>query len=1214
MLKVNNQKSLTNDFVDYEQNKITNKEFKEKKEDYEKEELNNVIDENNIYPFSHDPKFNLKIASKKEFSSNKYPDYNTNNIEDFKKKTDELQSAEFSLAPHQIFVKNFLSFETPYNSLLLYHGLGSGKTCTAIGVAEEMRNYLKQINMEKKILFVASPNVQENFKLQLFDERKLKKKGGLWYVDGCTGNSYIDEVNPTQVQDIPKDKLVGQIKGVIKNSYSFMGYKKFSNFIDKLEESSRRSSTKNYYRIFAKKIKKEFNNRLLIIDEVHNIKTSSMAESKKIATNLLKVVKVAKNLHLLFLSATPMYNNYKEIIWLLNVMNLNDEKSEIYTNEIFDENGNFVVDKSGDIGRRRLIEKSRGYISFVRGENPYMFPHRIFPSHFEPSKSYLSSGVKPRVQINGAVINDPINIIDLYEVSINDVQEKGYNKIKNKLIRKANLSLESNSETLGYSIMLPLLKALTIVFPTNNLDDDSLINESFDFIGDSGLLNVISYDQDNKEMTKTNFNYNEGIESNYGRIFSLEQIGKYSAKIENVCKKIKESKGISIVYCEFIEGGLIPMALALEELGYTKYDGSTLFSKDTLKSGNVKQIDALTNKSTKVKYPSKYVIISGDPYYSGSNIDSIKAATNPNNTNGEEVKVILLSRAGSEGLDFKNVRNIHILNPWYNMSRPEQIIGRGVRNMSHKDLDFEHRNTSIYLYGSKLSNEEEESVDNYIYRIAEKKAIQIGKVSRILKENSVDCMLNINQTKLTADAMNNMKIPQKLSNGKNITYELGDKPKTASCDYMDNCDYKCVAIKGDSVDYLNETDITENNFTLKENFLNSNKTYILKKIMELFTLKYFYNKKEIIDYINREKSILLEEIEMHLSDIVNDKNFQLLDRFEKVGSITNVGQLYFFQPIEIKDNKITLFNRITSLDYKHNKIRLNVNMDSIDTIDEVSGNDEFGSDEYNKLITQLNSHKETNSKSVYKLAYTLIEDIDVNEDIFIRSHLEYLFDYLPLNKKVVIINYLLSNEKMTEHEVALIDYLEQFKLEKESETYFVLEDKGKIVYYILKDNGENKNIEKGEDFLEKFLAEDIKKRYLQSEENVYYNYTKYIGFLYSSKNKTDSIALTFRLRKMTEKANKGMVCEDMVKKLKLNIINSYLSSNRELIHEDKERKDEKNYIRGKVKDTCFLMEMLFRYYNASKKEEKMGDIVRTKWFMNPIEVLVNKKILGLAKK
>ena len=80
------------------------------------------------------------------------------------------------------------------------------------------------------------------------------------------------------------------------------------------------------------------------------------------------------------------------------------------------------------------------------------------------------------------------------------------------------------------------------------------------------------------------------------------------------------------------------------------------------------------------------------------------------------------------------------------------------------------------------------------------------------------------------------------------------------------------------------------------------------------------------------------------------------------------------------------------------------------------------------------------SKSIYKLAYTLIEDIDINDEIFIRCHLEYLFDYLPLNKKVLIINYLLSNVKMTEYEVALIDYLEQFKLEKEGETYFLLED------------------------------------------------------------------------------------------------------------------------------------------------------------------------------
>ena len=44
---------------------------------------------------------------------------------------------------HQMFIKNYLSFQTPYNSLLLYHQLGTGKTCSAIGVAEETREYMK---------------------------------------------------------------------------------------------------------------------------------------------------------------------------------------------------------------------------------------------------------------------------------------------------------------------------------------------------------------------------------------------------------------------------------------------------------------------------------------------------------------------------------------------------------------------------------------------------------------------------------------------------------------------------------------------------------------------------------------------------------------------------------------------------------------------------------------------------------------------------------------------------------------------------------------------------------------------------------------------------------------------------------------------------------------------------------------------------------------
>jgi hypothetical protein len=153
---------------------------------FEKEKIERTLsldDENDfLYPTLNDINFNVKIAEKKEFQQTKYngklheiADYLQENQVNFERYTQELIDADFELAPHQNFVRNYLSFQTPYNSLLLFHGLGSGKTLTAIGIAEEMRDYLKKMGINKKIIIVASPNVQDNFKLQLFDERRLSE-------------------------------------------------------------------------------------------------------------------------------------------------------------------------------------------------------------------------------------------------------------------------------------------------------------------------------------------------------------------------------------------------------------------------------------------------------------------------------------------------------------------------------------------------------------------------------------------------------------------------------------------------------------------------------------------------------------------------------------------------------------------------------------------------------------------------------------------------------------------------------------------------------------------------------------------------------------------------------------------------------------------------------------------------------------------------------
>ena len=109
----------------------------------------------------------------------------------------------------------------------------------------------------------------------------------------------------------------------------------------------------------------------------------------------------------------------------------------------------------------------------------------------------------------------------------------------------------------------------------------------------------------------------------------------------------------------------------------------------------------MTRSGKNVFKRARYVLITGDSHFSQSNAEDMKFITNKKNADGSQVKVVIISKAASEGLDFANVRQVHILEPWYNLNRIEQIIGRGVRNLSHCSLPFEKRNVELYLYTFK---------------------------------------------------------------------------------------------------------------------------------------------------------------------------------------------------------------------------------------------------------------------------------------------------------------------------------------------------------------------------------------------------------------------------------------------------------------------------------------------------------------------------------
>jgi len=1146
------------------------------KKQYEKTMQNELKDyeNNNIYPLNEDPNFILKISSKKEFQDTKYDGTVKKNIEEIKKYSDFLCNTKFELNPHQSFVKNFLSFQTPYNSLLLYHGLGSGKTCTAIGVAEEMRNYLKQLNINRRIIVVASPNVQENFKLQLFDERKLELNNGYWNLNACTGNELLNEINPMNIKGITKEKITKQINQIINKYYTFMGYTKFANYIDKAIGEQEGKSISN---VSIKKIKKMFEDRLIIIDEVHNIRSvSSKNEEKRISNNLNKLVKYTDNLHLLLLSATPIYNNYKEIVYLINLLNLNDKKSEVKVSEIFDNDGNFIMDEGYEIGKQKFIEKTRGFVSFVRGDNPYTFPFRIFPYEFDKEKS-LKTISYPRLQFNETDIIEPLQFIDTYNIKIGNYQNLAYEHVINNLVKKSNISdiNDQNITSLGYSKLQIPIELLNMTYPNIDFDDNYSERKEFTFVGKKGLSNIMTFEENNEVPYRSNFKYKDNYLNKYGRIFSKENIGKYSCKISEIINNIENSNGISLVYSQYIDGGITPVVLALEELGYSRYgDVKSLYSDEYKRKLKIQS----TNK--------KYIMITGDKYFSPSKYrnEELKAITNDNNKNGEQIKVVFISKSGSEGIDFKFIRNVHIMEPWYNMNRLEQIIGRAVRNCSHKLLPLEERNVCIYFYATLLENNLKESIDHYVYRLAEKKAIQIGNITRTLKESSIDCLLNIEQNNFSFEKMTNIEIPINLSNKKNIIFKVGDKPYTSICDYQDTCYYKCLYINDDKIDKIDKIPKKVDNTYNLTNMLRSNNV-LINKIRQLFQEKYFYTKKDLFFEINKnkDKEYPKEQIYSALNKLIENKNNFLLDKYDRIGHLINVEDLYIYQPSDFDDTRLNMYERINTQNNKASMIRIKPN--------EVKYEEErerpSESYNYNINIEEIqniyDSILQSKNNSLDKNNFTLnhISQFINDDKILKKLIIHHVFDYLHYSKKIGIIEYFQQNEEKGFFEKELKKYSDNYLIKNDIAIGFIHPLKNDDYELYVKYNDED-NWKKGKEGDRKNILNNIKSKYLITNPD---NNEDTIGFIVNFLDKnSNNYLLKLKIKNMSDNKSTGITFDSAPKRKAVQIISSITNNN--FIDSIKSIPNER---------LSLFVELILRYKNLTKLS-----------FMTPNEYIINK--------
>jgi len=1018
-----------------------------------------------LYPNMDDPLFNVKIAKKKEFFDTRYEPRGEEEYKNIEAYTQKLcDNTEFELDPHQMFVRNFLSFQTPYNGLLLYHGLGVGKTCSAISICEEMRTYLQQMGITKRLIIVASPAVQENFKLQLFDERKLRKVNGLWNIKACTGNKFIKEINPMNMRGLSRKKIIRQIKRLIRQSYMFKGYGEFANYIEKIMNKNipRGSSTEVANRIKKKNLRKEFSNRMLVIDEVHNIRLSKEGKVKASSDNLGKLVEATSNLKLLLLSATPMFDSYSEIIWILNLLLLNDKRYPVSEREIFTMKGEFQTRKGEQVGKNLLMRKATGYISYVRGENPFTFPYRIWPQMALNPQSLFTlkqDGIwnYPEYQINGADIIQPIELIDLVINQIGDYQDMGYKKLVDHL-KRTNPKLTRGSGSISFTVLEAPLQALNMIYPHEGLAEDDVDSDVFPVTyGSKGLARVMKFDP----RTKRNFSYKDKTKKQFGEIFSPSEIGKYSGKISYICDKIRESKGIVFVYSQYIDGGAVPIALALESMGITRY-GRTPSLFKTAPAPPLNVLTMRPKEEGKPFKPAKYMMITGQKSLSSEKDRelSLLAATDDDNINGEKIKVIIVSRAGSEGLDFKNIRQMHILDPWYNLNRAEQVIGRAVRNKSHCMLPYNNRNVEIYLYGTELKDSDEEAIDLYIYRVAERKGLLIANVSRVLKETAIDCLLNrkgldFSETAIARIAPDHNVVKQTLSTGNTIDYTLGDKDGTLICDFR-NCEYKCLPP-------MKEGDDIDRN-TYNETFIIMNLDKILQRIRNLFKEKYIYRKTELLQEVTAIKNYPLDQIYTALSYLINDDNEFIMDPLNRMGRLVNVGEYYMFQPIELTNKHISRYERVTPIPYKRKELTFILPELKVKSLGDITDINEKLIESHKMLLVPRDITSSNRSNWVMSCAWVINNLVKYNSERFNHTKssfftilqnlaMHHIIDILTYEEKVLLLR---NMQNIDDSIVQFVQsYFDKFRVDTSKYQGIVITDfnkKSKYAILTLKDD------------------------------------------------------------------------------------------------------------------------------------------------------------------
>ena len=265
----------------------------------------------------------------------------------------------------------------------------------------------------------------------------------------------------------------------------------------------------------------------------------------------------------------------------------------------------------------------------------------------------------------------------------------------------------------------------------------------------------------------------QNIKEHSNDFLTPEALQTYSPKFLHMLENIQDDahQGLHLVYSQFRTAeGIGIFSMVLEKNGFARFR----IKKSSLNVWQIDMSDIDEGKPTYALYTGtesseeKEImrhIYNGEWGQIPESIGSVLNSKYRNNNMGEVIKVFMITSSGSEGINLRNTRYVHIMEPYWHPVRTEQVIGRARRICSHKDLPLALQTVEVFVYlmifsESQLKSDEAIELkrkdlskavpkfpitsDQYLFEISEIKAGLTSQLTDAIKESAFDCYIYSN--------------------------------------------------------------------------------------------------------------------------------------------------------------------------------------------------------------------------------------------------------------------------------------------------------------------------------------------------------------------------------------------------------------------------------------------------------------------------------------